>query len=72
MDGNENIADMVMTVDEVSEYLRLAQSTVYKLVNEGKIPGVKIGGSWRISRRVLDEWLKARWKDLEPKSAGNQ
>jgi excisionase family DNA binding protein len=47
-----------MTVEEVSEYLRLAQSTIYKLLSEGKLPGRKIGGSWRFSRRALDEWIE--------------
>jgi excisionase family DNA binding protein len=51
-------ADEVMTVKEVSVYLRLAQSTVYKLVNEGKLPGRKVGGTWRFSRRGLDKWLR--------------
>jgi excisionase family DNA binding protein len=36
--------DAVMTVQEVSQYLRLAESTVYKLAQEGKLPGRKIGG----------------------------
>ncbi len=55
---NEGTSDFIMTVEEVSEYLRLAQSTIYKLLNEGKLPGRKIGGSWRFSRRALDEWLE--------------
>ena len=55
---NDGTSDFIMTVDEVSEYLRLAQSTVYKLLNEGKLPGRKVGGSWRFSRRMLDEWIE--------------
>ena len=55
---NEGISDIIMTVEEVSEYLKLAQSTIYKLLNEGKLPGRKVGGSWRFSRQVLDEWIK--------------
>ena len=53
-------ADEVMTVKEVSVYLRLAQSTVYKLVNEGKLPGRKVGGTWRFSKKGLDVWLRER------------
>ena len=55
---NEGASDFIMTVEEVSEYLRLAKSTIYKLLNEGKLPGRKIGGSWRFSRRALDEWIE--------------
>lgn len=46
-----------MTVKEVSEYLRLAESTVYKLASEGKLPGRKVGGTWRFSRKGLEDWL---------------
>ena len=47
----------VMTVKETSEYLRLGVSTFYKLANPGKLPARKIGGSWRFSRRALEDWL---------------
>ena len=48
----------VMTVKETAEFLRLAITTVYKLANEGNIPARKVGGSWRFSRRALDDWLR--------------
>ena len=53
----ENEFDAVMTVPEVSEYLKLAESTVYRLAKDNKLPGRKVGGMWRFSRRGLDEWL---------------
>lgn len=66
MSENE-IVDEVMTIKEVSAYLRLGRSTVYKLVNEGKVPGRKVGGTWRFSKRRLDEWLQER-SDTSPAS----
>jgi excisionase family DNA binding protein len=53
-----NESDTIMTVKEVSGYLKLAESTVYKLVQEGKLPGRKIGGAWRFSRQGLDAWIR--------------
>ena len=50
--------DAVMTVQEVSKYLRLAESTVYKLVQDGKLPGRKVGGRWRFPRESLQRWLE--------------
>lgn len=50
----------IMTVKEVSEYLRLAESTVYKLAQEGKLPGRKIGGAWRFSREGIDQWFSSQ------------
>lgn len=49
--------NQIMTIREVSEYLRLGESTVYRLANDGKLPGRKIGGGWRFSRQELDRWV---------------
>jgi excisionase family DNA binding protein len=54
----DNEADVVMTIKEVSDYLRLAQSTVYKLAKVGELPGRKVGGAWRFSKKGLDAWLR--------------
>ena len=43
----------IMTVKEVSEYLKLSVITVYKLLKVGEIPGFKIGNSWRVHRDDL-------------------
>ncbi len=40
---------------ELAEFLRLTQETVCKLAAEGKLPGFKIGRSWRFD---LDEVIK--------------
>lgn len=55
---NETEANTVMTVREISEFLRLTESTVYKLLHEGKLPGRKVGGQWRCSRRAIEGWLE--------------
>lgn len=49
--------DVVMTVDEVAQFLRLAKTTVYQLARDGELPGRKAGGQWRFSRRELQRWL---------------
>ena len=45
----------IVTAKEVGQYLKLTESTVYKLASEGEIPGFKIGKSWRFD---MDEILK--------------
>ena len=47
----------MMTLEEVAGYLRLHNSTIYRLARAGVIPGVKIGGQWRFSQERVDEWL---------------
>ena len=48
----------VMTVDEVSSYLRIPKSTLYKLAQEGKLPCQKVGRHWRFRKEALDRWLE--------------
>lgn len=54
----EAVHDLVMTIDELSAYLKIAKSTLYKLAQEGKLPGQKIGRHWRFHREAIDGWLK--------------
>ena len=48
----------IMTIKEVSKYLKLAEKTAYRLAAQGKIPGFKIGGSWRFRRSEIDAWIE--------------
>ncbi len=50
-------SDTLMTVSEVSEFLRLADSTVYRLAKSGELPARKVGGVWRFSRVALLNWI---------------
>ncbi len=50
----------VMTIREVAEYLKLAEKTVYRLAAEGKIPGFKVGASWRFRKSEIDRWIIAQ------------
>ena len=47
-----------LTVEEVAEYLRLPVSTVYKLVQDRKLPGFKVGKHWRFRKETFQEWIK--------------
>ncbi|MDH0423374.1 helix-turn-helix domain-containing protein [Delftia tsuruhatensis] len=50
----------ILTLDEVSVYLKAGKKTVYRLAQEGKIPGFKLGGTWRFRRSELDRWIAAQ------------
>ncbi|HAS8262213.1 helix-turn-helix domain-containing protein [Vibrio parahaemolyticus] len=49
--------DQILTLKEVAAYLKLAEKTAYRLVSEGKLPGFKVGGSWRFKKEDLDKWI---------------
>jgi len=54
----ENGPGAILTVDEISDYLKIPKSTIYKLVREGKIPAQKIGRRWRFRKEGIDHWLE--------------
>ena len=50
--------DQILTLKEVAEYLKLAEKTAYRLAAEGKLPGFKVGGSWRFKREDVLIWIE--------------
>lgn len=57
LDRRDVPTDAVFTIDELVIYLKLPKSTVYKLAQEGEIPGQKVGRHWRFHRARIDAWL---------------
>ena len=47
----------VLTIDELSDYLRISRSTLYKLAQEGRVPCQKVGRHWRFGKETIDRWL---------------
>jgi len=60
MIGSEN---EIMNAEEVSQWLRIPKSTLYKLCMEGQIPGTKIGKHWRFNRKIVEHWFERRVKE---------
>ena len=59
IEGTELVADGLLTVREAAEFLRLSRSALYRLMDRGALPFVKLGRNRRIPRRALVE-LAAR------------
>ena len=54
---SQNVHNAVLTIDELAVYLKIAKSTLYKLAQEGKLPGQKVGRHWRFRKETIDHWL---------------
>ena len=52
------MTDEILTLKEVAEYLKLAEKTAYRLAAEGKLPGFKVGGSWRFKNEDIESWIE--------------
>jgi excisionase family DNA binding protein len=48
----------VFTIDDLSNYLRISRSTLYKLAKAKQLPGQKVGRHWRFHKEAIDSWLK--------------
>ena len=47
----------IIDIKEVAELIGLNERTVYRLVNNRKIPGFKLGGKWVFNRQIIIQWL---------------
>ena len=54
------MGDQILTIREVAELLKINEKTAYKLAAEWKIPGFKVGGSWRFERSTIEKWIEKK------------
>jgi PTS system nitrogen regulatory IIA component len=50
----------IMTVEEVADYLRVSERTVYEWAQKGEIPAGKLGTTWRFKRGEVERWVDRR------------
>ncbi len=50
----------ILTPEEVAEYLRVSERTVYNWAQRGEIPAGKIGTTWRFKRSDIEEWVNRK------------
>jgi excisionase family DNA binding protein len=50
----------VITVRELSNYLRVHPTTVYRLLKNGKLPAFKVGSDWRFNVEAIDLWRRGQ------------
>lgn len=55
----------IMTVKELSEYLKIAEKTAYRFALEKKIPGFKVGAAWRFRKSEIDAWIKEQEREVK-------
>ena len=57
----EENKDAILTIDQTAQLLKVSSRTVYDLVSKERIPGKifgkKVGRSWRIMRKEVDNYL---------------
>lgn len=52
--------DTILTIEEVAQYLRVSDRTVYDWAQRGEIPAGKIGTVWRFKKSEVEKWVNER------------
>ncbi len=47
-----------LTVAEVAATMRVSKMTVYRLVHNGDLPALRVGRSFRVTEKDVDEYLR--------------
>jgi len=46
-----------MTLEEVANYLRVTEKTIYRLLDKRGIPATRVGHQWRFDKAAIEVWL---------------
>ena len=52
------MTDLVYTIDEVAQLLKVSPATVRRLIDDGQLKAIKVRGQVRIRKEDLDDYLK--------------
>ncbi|MDQ5815029.1 MAG: helix-turn-helix domain-containing protein [Actinomycetota bacterium] len=52
--------DLLLTVDEVAQVMRVSNMTVYRLIKSGQMAAIRVGKNYRIRRRDVERYLSDR------------
>ena len=52
------LEEEVLTTEEASKFLRISRQTLYKLIEQGKIPGMKVGQGYKFLKSDLISSLR--------------
>lgn len=66
------IADDILNIKEVADYLRIPVSTIYKLAQDGKVPAIKVGKHWRFMKKDLDLLFEQKREASHPNPLGKE
>ena len=46
-----------VTVRDVAGFLAVDEKTIYRLAQQGKLPGFKVAGTWRFQLQDIQGWI---------------
>src|SRR2546426_2612265 len=61
------VRDEVLTTAETCRYLKVAPRTLYRYIQEKRVPAFKLGKDWRFVKTELGMWLPRENPEYTPK-----
>jgi excisionase family DNA binding protein len=58
----------LLTLEQIASYLNINKFTIYRLINQKKMPAFKVGNQWRFKQEMIDAWLMAKANIRKKKS----
>jgi excisionase family DNA binding protein len=49
--------DDLITTKQLQELLHVDRTTIYRMLSDGRLTGIRVGGQWRFPRNVLEQCL---------------
>jgi excisionase family DNA binding protein len=57
--------DDLLTTRQLESLLKVDRITIYRMLEDGRLRGFKVGGQWRFSRAEVDSWLRGQRSTAE-------
>jgi excisionase family DNA binding protein len=51
---------VVLTLEDVAEFLHVHPSTIYRMLKKREIPAFKVGSDWRFNLESIERWMRER------------
>jgi len=52
--------DDLLTTRQLMDLLQLDRTTIYRMLNDGRLPAVRVGGQWRFSRQAIEALMQGK------------
>jgi len=52
------MSEEILTLQEVANYLKVDEKTVYRMVKSKQLPAFKVRNQWRFKKDAIDKWIE--------------